>query len=105
MVLACSGGNSHSPSPLLSGLDGAPEQLRADCALAGRKCTQCHPVQRVLMADIDSPKHWQRYVARMRLQPGSNIGPKDAVRIERCLIYRSFGPDARAALLGGEVPR
>jgi hypothetical protein len=88
----------------LRGLDEAPAEIRADCQLTGRKCVQCHPVERIILADVDSPKHWKRYVARMRLQPGSNIDHRDASRIERCLIYRSFGADALSALRTGETP-
>ena len=103
-MVACSGGRSQSQTPLLRGLDEAPGDIRADCRVAGKRCVQCHPVERVLMADIDSPRHWQRYVARMRLQPGSHIDRNDASRIERCLIYRSFGADAVDALTTRRAP-
>jgi hypothetical protein len=103
-LLGCSGGRSQSQTPLLRGLEDAPEGIRGDCQVAGRKCIQCHPVERIILADVDSPKHWQRYVARMRLQPASNIGKRDAGRIERCLIYRSFGAEALSAPQSGEAP-
>ena len=102
VAVGCSGGRSQSQTPLLRGLDEAPGEIRSDCQVAGRKCVQCHPVERIIMADVDSPKHWQRYVARMRLQPGSHIDRHDAGRIERCLIYRSFGADD--ALKTGTAP-
>ena len=104
LIMACSGGNSRSQTPLLRGLDKAPDAIRSDCSLAGRKCTQCHPVERIILADVDSPAHWRRYVSRMRLQPGSNIDKGDASRIERCLIFRTFGADAVAAIGHGEAP-
>jgi len=102
LLLAGCSSSSHTRSPLVRGLENP--DIRSDCEHAARKCTQCHPVERIINAGVDSPKHWQRYIGRMRLMPGSNIDSRDTKRIERCLVYRSFGDEGLAAIKRGEAP-
>ena len=70
----------------------ADDGLRADCALAERRCSRCHSIDRVVVARIGAPREWESTVDRMRRLPGSLIGRADATRITRCLVFRSFGP-------------
>jgi hypothetical protein len=72
----------------------ATPALRAACAVAERKCTRCHSLDRVLVAQVMRPKQWEIYVGRMRRMTASGITAHDAPPIVRCLVYRSFGvPD------------
>jgi hypothetical protein len=73
---------------------GASDEIVAACRLAENRCSRCHPVDRVLFARVESPQHWEWYVARMRRQPGSGISEDDARTIVRCLVTRSFGAAA-----------
>ena len=100
-IIGCSNTASSQRSPLLTGLEGATLEIRGACELASHKCVQCHPVERILRAGVDSPIHWKRYVTRMRLQPGSDISHREADRITRCLVYRSFGDEGLSHLRGG----
>lgn len=75
---------------------GAPPDITAACDLAAHRCTQCHPIDRVLLARVESPQHWAYYVARMRRQPHSGISADDERVILRCLVARSFGLSAVA---------
>jgi len=70
---------------------GAPPEIHAACRLASQRCTRCHPIDRVLLARVENPQHWEYYVARMRRQPRSGITEEDARVIVRCLVARSFG--------------
>jgi hypothetical protein len=45
----------------------------------------------VLVARVESPAHWGRYVERMRRQPGSGISAADGATITTCLVHRTFG--------------
>ena len=72
----------------------APPDLALDCELASERCSRCHPIARVQLARVDSPRHWAWYVSRMRLQPRSGISDQDEVRIRRCLVARTFGLEA-----------
>jgi len=93
-LLACSGSESRPKSPLLANLGDAPERVRAGCAIAARRCSACHPVERVVRAPIVSPQHWENYVHRMLRMPNSPIHPDEVEPILSCLNYRSFGDDA-----------
>ena len=96
MLSACSGSQS-GENPLLANLAAPPSgELRANCDLVRVKCTGCHTIDRILRADPGSPKAWERYVDRMRRQPGSGITIKDEDPILQCLVYRSFGADGLA---------
>jgi hypothetical protein len=85
-------GSSQPVVSLTSGLEPAPSaEGERDCQLTSQRCTRCHPVERILHARVSSPTHWQRYVTRMRLMPGSGIAESEQDRIVSCLVYRSFG--------------
>ncbi len=79
----------------------ASVELRAACALAEHRCSRCHPIDRVLLVDVATPRQWQDQVTRMRRLAGSSISPGDGDAIVRCLVYRSFGPAGLAALEPG----
>ena len=87
---ACSSG-APRPNPLLSGVENPPERVREGCKIARVRCTRCHTIDRPLRAHVENPQHWQRYVRRMRLHPGSGISSSDEKKIIRCLVFRSFG--------------
>jgi hypothetical protein len=91
LLIGCREPGSASTSPLRSGIEGAPLDITKACELASVRCSRCHPIERLSRARVDSPKHWQYYVNRMRLQPASGISIEEAHRIVRCLVYRSFG--------------
>ena len=86
-VLACSAPSASR----LAAPAGAPPDITAACELAAHRCTQCHPIDRVLLARVESPRHWAYYVRRMRRQPHSGISEEDERVILRCLVARSFG--------------
>ena len=69
----------------------APADIRIGCELATHRCARCHTLDRVTQARVASPEHWQRYVHRMRLTPGSAIRPDEEEPLTRCLVFRSFG--------------
>jgi hypothetical protein len=48
----------------------------------------------VLLARVESPRHWAYYVARMRRMPHSGISEEDERVILRCLVARNFGLEA-----------
>jgi hypothetical protein len=91
-IVACGGLDEHTM--LTSSVAGAPAQIRASCALAAARCSRCHTLDRVVDAPATDPTYWRVYVHRMRLTPGSGIRPDEEDPILRCLIYRSFGPEA-----------
>lgn len=71
------------------GLDvsGQSRQFREDYALFANRCSKCHGLARPLnMASRNSSEEfWERYVERMRRQPGSGISAEDGVAIRRFL--------------------
>jgi hypothetical protein len=71
----------------------APPALREPCALTQRKCSQCHSIDRLQIAQVTRPRHWETYVNRMRRMSSSGISETDGHQIVRCLVYRSFGVD------------
>ena len=81
-----------SSSILLPDPDAAPGGLRTECSIAERRCSRCHPLDRIVDARVASPAGWQSYVRRMRLTPGSGIPVTDEPAIVRCLVFGSFGP-------------
>ena len=83
-----------SSSFLLSEPSTAPAEIRADCAIAERRCSRCHPLDRITNTRVTSPGGWQSYVRRMRLTPGSGIPMSEEPAIVRCLVFRSFGSPA-----------
>ncbi|MDX2088854.1 MAG: hypothetical protein SFX73_13435 [Kofleriaceae bacterium] len=82
----------------------APPLARAGCALVARRCTRCHPLDRVLGARVSTPTQWRSYVRRMRLVPASGIAPSEEAPIVECLVHRSFGATGVAALHAEEEP-
>ncbi|HUQ02706.1 MAG TPA: hypothetical protein VM261_09440 [Kofleriaceae bacterium] len=72
--------------------------LRSSCELAQARCSRCHTLDRVVLHEAASPRHWQDQVQRMRRIAGSTISRPDGAAITRCLVYRSFGPDGLEAL-------
>jgi hypothetical protein len=74
---------------------GATPSIERACRLADRRCTLCHPIERVLFARVDEPSDWSDYVRRMRLTPGSGISPNEEPIIVRCLVEHSFGRRVR----------
>ena len=77
---------------------GAPNPITAACALAGRRCSRCHTIDRVERAHISQPEAWREYVRRMRLMPGSGIPPEEELAIVQCLVFRTSGRTGLAAL-------
>ncbi|HEY5961184.1 MAG TPA: hypothetical protein VIV60_31720 [Polyangiaceae bacterium] len=59
--------------------------LRDDFRTFSVRCSKCHSLSRPLNSGITDDTHWDRYVARMRRQPGSGITQSDAVAILRFL--------------------
>jgi hypothetical protein len=72
--------------------------MRASCALAENRCSRCHTLDRIVLHEAASPRHWQEQVARMRRIAGSTISRHDGDSIVRCLVYRSFGSAGLATL-------
>ncbi len=92
LLWGCSGAPVKTgPELLTEGLVDLPPEVRASCNLAAHRCSRCHPLERLALARVSSPAHWQMYVERMRVQPGSGISPEEAQVIIRCLVFRSFG--------------
>ena len=92
-LAACNPPPLREPSRLTAD-PGSPPDIVAACELASQRCRRCHPIDRVLLARVEDPRHWEYYVARMRRMPRSGIGEEDGRRIVRCLVARSFGLDA-----------
>jgi hypothetical protein len=88
------------PPTLLADPASAPPEIRRACDMTARRCTRCHTIDRILVAQVTSPAHWEAYVRRMRRMPTSDIGEADAAEIVRCLVYRSFRTPDRT----GEAP-
>lgn len=76
-------------------LAGADVSLQKACQLADRRCSHCHPIDRVLVAGVREPADWENYVHRMRLTPGSGITAREEPAIVRCLVQHSFGAQVR----------
>ncbi len=92
-VVSCASDNGRaSSSVLLPEPVAAPAALRIDCAIAERRCSRCHPLDRITNTRVASPAGWQSHVRRMRLTPGSGIPSYEEPGIVRCLVFRTFGP-------------
>jgi hypothetical protein len=91
LVSAC-GSNPPPGSVLEAGRQPSPEIAEA-CDLAARRCSRCHPIERLLLARVTSPAHWAYYVERMRHQPESGISEGEGKIIVRCLVFHSFGEE------------
>jgi hypothetical protein len=90
-LLACGCGGA-APGSLTDELVAPPPDISAACDLAGHRCSRCHPIERLTLAQVSRPEHWARYVERMRRQPESGISEAEGQTITRCLVFRSFGP-------------
>ncbi len=66
----------------------APLAIRDDCVLAEEKCTRCHTIGRVLLAQARTRAEWEPFVRRMRLMASSGITEHDADAVLRCLEFR-----------------
>jgi cytochrome c5 len=91
---ACAGTEPRDLSSAARQAGAAPSLQRA-CELADRRCSRCHPIERVLIAGVHEPADWENYVHRMRLTPGSGITAREEPAIVRCLVQHSFGEQAR----------
>ena len=92
VVVSCASDVGRASAPrLLVDPDAAPAALRTDCAIAERRCSRCHPLDRITNTRVASPAGWHTYVRRMRLTPGSGIPLSEEPAIVRCLVFGSFG--------------
>jgi hypothetical protein len=66
-----------------------PPALKDDYHIFTIRCSKCHSLARPLNSGITDERVWARYVARMRLQPGSGINVGDVPPIMRFLTYYS----------------
>lgn len=66
-----------------------PSELRDEYELFAQRCSKCHGLSRPLNAGDKSDEFWQRYVTRMRRQPGSGIALEDEPPILRFLHFYS----------------
>ena len=82
---------------------GAPIAVSKACALAGRRCSRCHSIERVERAQIFEPARWRDYVHRMRLMPSSGIPPQEESPIVQCLVFRTRGQAGLDELAGREL--
>lgn len=66
-----------------------PSDLRDEYEVFAQRCSKCHGLSRALNAGDKSDEFWQRYVTRMRRQPGSGIAVEDEPPILRFLHFNS----------------
>lgn len=78
-----------------------PPEIGPACDLAARRCSRCHPLERLLIAHVTRPSSWEWYVDRMRHQPESGISEDEGRIIVRCLVFHSFGPQGLGSLAEG----
>jgi hypothetical protein len=64
-----------------------PSDIQGAYKVFAVRCSRCHTLARPLNARISDPQHWERYVARMRLNSASGINAKDSETILRFLLY------------------
>ena len=98
-ALGCGAGPS-SGAVFTQGRDPPPEIAQA-CDLTSRRCSRCHPLERLLIAHVTRPSSWEWYVDRMRHQPESGISEDEGRIIVRCLVFHSFGPQGLRSLAEG----
>jgi hypothetical protein len=97
-LVACVGERDIGRQVLLAEPASAPPDIPAACEITARRCSRCHPLDRLVQARVTSPGHWRTYVRRMRLTPGSGISLAEQDVITRCLVFRSFGATGLAEL-------
>lgn len=51
------------------------------------KCTQCHPLGRVLWAPYYDEATWTKIVTKMANRPGSQVGNDDVSKVVKFLVY------------------
>lgn len=90
LLAACSA-NPRGLRPMGDGIDprSIPTEYRADYELFAQRCSKCHGLARALENDRVDPRFWDRYVDRMRHQPGSGIAPEDVPPILHFLYFYS----------------
>ena len=66
-----------------------PPELHDEYELFAQRCSKCHGLSRPLNAGDKTDEFWQRYVTRMRRQPGSGIAIEDEPPILRFLHFYS----------------
>lgn len=64
-----------------------PPEIQDAYRVFAVRCSRCHTLARPLNARISDERHWIRYVARMRRQPGSGINHANADIILKFLLY------------------
>ncbi len=64
-----------------------PSNMRAPYRRFASRCSRCHSLSRPLSAPVNTVEHWERYLARMRRQPGSGINEQDSALILEFLTY------------------
>lgn len=95
-IAACGAGEP--PGRVLTAGRSPPPEIVDACDLASRRCSRCHPLERLLLAHISTPGSWVMYVDRMRHQPESGITEPEGKVIVRCLVFHSFGPEGLSSL-------
>lgn len=90
---------SASVSDLVTDGPPTPLEIRDACAVTAMKCSRCHTIDRIRVAQVTSPRQWEIYVGRMRRMSASGITERDGPQIVQCLVYRSFGPPGLEALV------
>lgn len=98
VLVACAKG----ATPAFSS-DGSTAAVSEACQLVNRRCSRCHPLDRVLQAHVAAPR-WPDYVHRMRLMPGSGIPPAEEQILIQCLSFRSAS-DTGVSILAREAGR
>jgi hypothetical protein len=76
-------------------LASVPAEEQADYVVFAQRCSKCHSLARPLASGITDDGYWQRYVAKMRRQPGSGIREEDAQPILRFLHWYSTTQSTR----------
>jgi hypothetical protein len=103
-LLACLASCLPGPSlgKLLPGDEPAPREIREACTVTAKKCTRCHSIDRVLVAQVSSAHQWEAYVGRMRRMSASGITAADAPKIVQCLVYRSSRQEESREAISGK---
>lgn len=98
-LLGCSTGVSNRNADHLD-TSGYPPDIQEAYEVFAVRCSRCHTLARPLNARITDERHWVRYVARMRRQPGSGINRNNADLILKFLLF--YTAQVRYEESGGE---
>jgi hypothetical protein len=99
VLIACGPVARDTPRQRLSqGMPPHGPEIDAACELTVRRCTVCHDIERILAVKPTEPLQWERTIGRMRRMRGSGISQQDGHAIQRCLVFRSFGPSGLRGL-------